>query len=154
MLKMIFKVETILDSRHVKNRLQYFIKWIGYSDSDNSWELLSNIPACGLVREFHRRNPNKYSLYPWIHRYYCCSESTIVVPDYRRTRVPTVLSLSPDVARCIYRQYDSIIVTVHLRRETDLLGDQSASKSWSIILKTYNIHNNPQYAFQTFLTTL
>ena len=54
-----FEIENILDSRRVKNRLQYLVKWKGYPDSDNSWEPLANIPARGLIKEFHRRNPTK-----------------------------------------------------------------------------------------------
>jgi hypothetical protein len=54
-----YEIEAILDSRRVKNRLQYLIKWKGYPDSDNSWVPLANIPARALVREFHRRNPMK-----------------------------------------------------------------------------------------------
>jgi Reverse transcriptase (RNA-dependent DNA polymerase)/RNase H-like domain found in reverse transcriptase/Integrase zinc binding domain/Chromo (CHRromatin Organisation MOdifier) domain/Aspartyl protease len=54
-----FEIEKILDSRRIGNRVQYLIKWKGYPDSDNSWEPLTNIPARGLIKEFHRRNPNK-----------------------------------------------------------------------------------------------
>ena len=40
-------------------RLHYLVKWKGFPDFENSWEPLANIPACGLVKEFHRRNPGK-----------------------------------------------------------------------------------------------
>ena len=54
-----FEVEDILDSKHKGHRLYYLIKWKGYPDSENSWEPLSSIPARGLVKEFHKRNPGK-----------------------------------------------------------------------------------------------
>jgi hypothetical protein len=57
-----FEIEDILDSKCDKDdhrRLKYLIKWKGFPDSENSWEPLSNIPARGLVKEFHRRNPGK-----------------------------------------------------------------------------------------------
>ena len=54
-----FEIENILDSRHVNNPLQYLVKWKGCLDSDNSWEPLTNIPAHGLIKEFHQRNPMK-----------------------------------------------------------------------------------------------
>ena len=54
-----FEVEDILDSKREGRRLYYLIKWKGYPESENSWELLSGIPARGLVKEFHRRNPGK-----------------------------------------------------------------------------------------------
>ncbi|HUJ80479.1 MAG TPA: hypothetical protein VLW83_01275, partial [Candidatus Acidoferrales bacterium] len=54
-----FEVEDVLDSRRIRNRLEYLIKWKGYPDSDNSWEPSSHISARGLVKEFHRRHPTK-----------------------------------------------------------------------------------------------
>jgi Chromo (CHRromatin Organisation MOdifier) domain len=54
-----FEIEDILDSKHEEHRLYYLIKWKGFPNSENSWEPLSNIPACGLVKEFHRRNSGK-----------------------------------------------------------------------------------------------
>lgn len=56
---MYFEIEDILDSKRDGRRLYYLIKWKGFPDSENSWEPLSNIPARGLVKEFHRRNPGK-----------------------------------------------------------------------------------------------
>ena len=54
-----FEVEDILDSKRIGRRLHYLVKWKGFPDSENSWEPLANIPARGLVKEFHRRNPGK-----------------------------------------------------------------------------------------------
>jgi hypothetical protein len=57
-----FEIEDIVDSKRDTDnsrRLKYLIKWKGFPDSENSWEPLSNIPARGLVKEFHRRNPGK-----------------------------------------------------------------------------------------------
>ena len=48
-----FEVQDIFDSHHVRNRLEYLIKWKGYPGSDNSWKLSLYITACGLVKEFH-----------------------------------------------------------------------------------------------------
>jgi len=52
-----FEVEDILASKRINNQLHYLIKWKGYPSSDNSWEPVANIPAKGLIKEFHRRNP-------------------------------------------------------------------------------------------------
>jgi hypothetical protein len=55
-----FEIEDILDSRRDDDRrLKYLIKWKGFPVSDSSWEPLSNVPARGLVKEFHRRHPGK-----------------------------------------------------------------------------------------------
>jgi len=65
-----YEIEAILDSRRVKNRLEYLIKWKGCPDSDNSWEPRFNIPARALLKEFHRRNPTKPGYRPQIHAIY------------------------------------------------------------------------------------
>jgi hypothetical protein len=54
-----FEIQDILDSKRLNRRLYYLIKWKGCPNSENSWEPLTNIPARGLIKEFHRRNPGK-----------------------------------------------------------------------------------------------
>jgi hypothetical protein len=54
-----FEIEDILDSKRIGRCLYYLVKWKGFPDSENSWEPLANIPARGLVKEFHRRHPGK-----------------------------------------------------------------------------------------------
>ena len=54
-----FEVDDILDSRHIRNRLEYLIKWKGYPDSDNSWEPSSHVASRALIKEFHRPHPTK-----------------------------------------------------------------------------------------------
>jgi hypothetical protein len=54
-----FEIEDILNSKRNGRRVEYLIKWKGYPESENSWEPLTNIPARGLVKEFHRRHPGK-----------------------------------------------------------------------------------------------
>jgi hypothetical protein len=54
-----FEIEDILDSKRTGRHLRYLVKWKGFPNSENSWEPLVNIPARGLVKEFHRRNPGK-----------------------------------------------------------------------------------------------
>ena len=45
-----FEVENILDSRIYRGRLQYLVKWKGYSDAENTWEVQDNVRnATGLV---------------------------------------------------------------------------------------------------------
>ncbi|MFN7685988.1 MAG: chromo domain-containing protein [Oligoflexia bacterium] len=55
-----FEVEKILDSRMFRGRLQYLVKWKGYSVKDNTWQSpddCSNAPD--LVAAFHASHPTK-----------------------------------------------------------------------------------------------
>jgi hypothetical protein len=54
-----YEVESILDSRLRRGKLQYLVKWKGYSVSENTWEpedMLGNSP--GKIRAFHRKYPS------------------------------------------------------------------------------------------------
>lgn len=49
-----FIVEKILDKRVVKGDVQYFLKWLGYDDTYNSWEPAINLDGLELLPEFER----------------------------------------------------------------------------------------------------
>lgn len=48
----IYNVEKILDRRVRHGRLEYFLKWQGCPDSQNTWEPFSNLNCSLLVSEF------------------------------------------------------------------------------------------------------
>ena len=55
-----YEVERILDSRCVGRgrRLEYLVRWKGYSEADDSWEPRQNIHAPDLLRQFHATYPS------------------------------------------------------------------------------------------------
>ena len=54
-----FEVEKILDSKIIRGRVQYLVKWIGYDDSDNSWLPVRNVKnSKKLLDEFHIKHPD------------------------------------------------------------------------------------------------
>jgi hypothetical protein len=53
-----FEVEKVLNSRVHRRKVQYLVKWVGYDDSENTWEPARNLThAWDLVKEFHLQNP-------------------------------------------------------------------------------------------------
>jgi len=51
-----WEVEEILNSRWYRHKLQYLIKWKGYSDAHNSWEPKENVTAPALLAAYHEWN--------------------------------------------------------------------------------------------------
>src|SRR5258707_10240894 len=54
-----YEVEHLVNhQRHGRSRaLQYFVKWKGYPESDNTWELAQDIHAPDLLKKYHQRYP-------------------------------------------------------------------------------------------------
>ena len=52
-------VEEILDSRLRRNKLDFLVKWEGYTDENNSWEPETNCRnAPRAIRDFYNKYPN------------------------------------------------------------------------------------------------
>ncbi len=50
-----FKVEKIVGKKNTDGRIEYFIKWEGYKDHQNTWEPRENCEDCeDLIAEFER----------------------------------------------------------------------------------------------------
>ena len=58
-IDMEYNVEEILDSKHVRNKLHYLVKWLDCPDTENSWEPTMNLSYPKKLEEFHRRNPSR-----------------------------------------------------------------------------------------------
>ena len=54
-----YKVEEVLDSRLKRGKLEYLVKWSGYTDEYNTWELASNLEnSKEAIEDFHKENPS------------------------------------------------------------------------------------------------
>jgi hypothetical protein len=55
-----YDVETVLDSRKRRNKMQYLVHWEGYPREDDTWEPVANLKhAQELIDEFHEKHPDR-----------------------------------------------------------------------------------------------
>ena len=52
-----FVVEKILNSKFIRGKLRYLIKWEGYDAGWNSWEPADDVHAPDLIKDFYAENP-------------------------------------------------------------------------------------------------
>ena len=51
-----YTVERIVDNRIVNQKLEYFIKWKGYDETENTWKSLQNLVHCkAILRKYYRK---------------------------------------------------------------------------------------------------
>ena len=55
-----FEVKSIVDSIYFYRKFQYKVDWVGYDQSDLSWEPVENLANASLaIKKFHEQFPNK-----------------------------------------------------------------------------------------------
>ena len=53
-----YEVEQILNSRLKRGKLEYLVKWSGYTDDYNTWKPESNLDnSKEAINDFHKTNP-------------------------------------------------------------------------------------------------
>ena len=54
-----YEVEEVLDSRLKQGKLEYLVKWSGYTEDHNTWEPKANCANLhDLIEDFHKKNPS------------------------------------------------------------------------------------------------
>ncbi|TMS39912.1 hypothetical protein L596_006366 [Steinernema carpocapsae] len=55
----LYIVDQILDRRMRNRKVEYFLKWVGYGDEENSWEPIENLDCTELIEDFEANRLKK-----------------------------------------------------------------------------------------------
>jgi len=56
----VYEVESIINSRKIRGVVKYRVRWVGYTEFEDTWETWDKLDNCPKkLREFRERHPNK-----------------------------------------------------------------------------------------------
>ena len=78
-----YEVKQILDSRLYQGKLQYLVKWLGYTEEHNTWKPPSNLNnAQEVIDLFHKAHPSApRNLHTLQHFQFCPIKNFTQTPE-------------------------------------------------------------------------
>ena len=122
-----YEVEAIRDYRIHRGKEQFFVKWKGYEEKDNSWENVSNLFCDILIKKYLKENKDKIESIR--------NQSKIFKDDNKKTKEQS--KISKDDNRKVKDQ------SKQSRRENKKTKDQPRR-----IIKAVIKDNSIQYIFE------
>jgi hypothetical protein len=55
------EIKLILNNKLYRKRLQYFVKWLSWSDIENQWIYIDDVQIDELMKNFHQQYSQKLS---------------------------------------------------------------------------------------------
>lgn len=101
----VYEIEEIVKDRIVNGKKQYFIKWVGYPSSDNTWEDADNIYSEDLKNEYEARKTKKVKKTPVATK---APKFTVKVTNEWANTVKKVVGVYKDANCNLQVEYETI----------------------------------------------